>query len=304
MAWYDELFDALGNIGDTSGLDSAMMEAGATTLPSYLPTDYSNLDAAMMAAGSTALPYGGVSSGTPFYLRPGFLQGAGSAIGGLSQAYAGSRAAGAQVDAADRAAALQERIYNSMAARNQGAETLGNLARNRYGELVGLGPNTNAMGYGSAVQPFDMSKFEADPGYSFRMSEGLKALDRQAAARGGLMSGAALKAAGRFGQESASQEFGNAYNRYRQNRADQLAPLSDLMIGGTNATNATNTAMGNYGTNVGNLMGQAGQATGAGYLGAGNSVNNLFGALNHQYNTNQMMDILDRSRRSSYAPIG
>ena len=304
MAWYDELFDALGSIGDTSGLDSAMMEAGATTLPSYLPTDYSNFDSAMMAAGSTALPYGGASSGTPFYLRPGFLQGAGSAIGGLSQAYAGSRAAGAQVDAADRAAALQERIYNSMAARNQGAETLGNLARNRYGELVGLGPNTNAMGYGSAVQPFDMSKFQADPGYNFRMSEGLKALDRQAAARGGMMSGAALKAAGRYGQESASQEFGNAYNRYRQNRADQLDPLMYAMTGGTNATNATNTALGNYGTNVGNLMGQAGQATGAGYLGAGNSLNNLFGALNQQYNTNQMMDILDRSRRSSYAPIG
>lgn len=304
MAWYDELFDALGSIGDTSGLDSAMMEAGATTLPSYLPTDYSNLDAAMMAAGSTNLPYGGASSGTPFYLRPGFLQGAGSAIGGLSQAYAGSRAAGAQVDAADRAAALQERIYNSMAARNQGAETLGNLARNRYGELVGLGPNTNAMGYGSAVQPFDMSKFQADPGYGFRMSEGLKALDRQAAARGGLMSGAALKAAGRYGQESASQEFGNAYNRYRQNRQDQLDPLMYAMTGGTNATNATNTAMGNYGTNVGNLMGRAGEATGAGYLGAGNSLNNLFGALNQQYNTNQMMDILDRSRRSSYAPIG
>jgi hypothetical protein len=149
-----------------------------------------------------------------------------------------------------------------------------------------------------------MSKFQADPGYSFRMSEGLKALDRQAAARGGLMSGAALKAAGRFGQESASQEFGNAYNRYRQNRQDQLDPLMYAMTGGTNATNATNTAMGNYGTNVGNLMGQAGQATGAGYLGAGNSLNNLFGALNQQYNTNQMMDILDRSRRSSYAPIG
>jgi len=304
MAWYDELFDALGGIGDTSGLDSAMMEAGSTALPSYLPTDYSNFDSAMMAAGSTALPYGGASSGTPFYLDPRFLQGAGSAIGGLSQAYAGSRAAGAQVDAADRAAALQERIYNSMAARNQGAETLGNLARNRYGELVGLGPNTNAMGYGSAVQPFDMSKFQADPGYNFRMSEGLKALDRQAAARGGMMSGAALKAAGRYGQESASQEFGNAYNRYRQNRADQLDPLMYAMTGGTNATNATNTAMGNYGTNVGNLMGQAGQATGAGYLGAGNSLNNLFGALNQQYNTNQMMDILDRSRRSSYAPIG
>jgi len=277
--------------------DFASSPAVADTASSFNPLQ--GYEAGVSAANEAAS-----SGGTPFYLRPGFLQGAGSAIGGLSQAYAGSRAAGAQVDAADRAAALQERIYNSMAARNQGAETLGNLARNRYGELVGLGPNTNAMGYGSAVQPFDMNKFQEDPGYNFRLSEGLKALDRQAAARGGLMSGAALKAAGRYGQESASQEYGNAYNRYRQNRADQLGPLSDLMVGGTNATNATNTALGNYGTNVGNLMGQAGQATGAGYLGAGNSVNNLFGALNQQYSTNQMMDILDRSRRSSYAPIG
>ena len=304
MAWYDELFDALGNIGDTSGLDAGIIAAGSDTLPSYSPADYSNLDSAMMTAGSTNLPYGGASSGTPFYLRPGFLQGAGSAIGGLSQAYAGSRAAGAQVDAADRAAALQERIYNSMAARNQGAETLGNLARNRYGELVGLGPNTNAMGYGSAVQPFDMSKFQEDPGYNFRLSQGMKALNASMAAKGLGISGPNIKGAINFGQDAGSQEYGNAYNRYRQNRQDQLDPLMYAMTGGTNATNATNTAMGNYGTNVGNLMGQAGQATGAGYLGAGNSVNNLFGALNNQYNTNQMMDILDRSRRSSYAPIG
>jgi len=296
MAWYDDLYNALG--GGIEDLFSSS-PAVADTASSFNPLQ--GYEAGVSAANEAASSGGG---GTPFYLRPGFLQGAGSAIGGLSQAYAGSRAAGAQIDAADRAAALQERIYNSMAARNQGAETLGNLARNRYGELVGLGPNTNAMGYGSAVQPFDMSKFQEDPGYNFRLSEGLKALDRQAAARGGLMSGAALKAAGRYGQDAASQEYGNAYNRYRQNRADQLGPLSDLMVGGTNATNATNTALGNYGTNVGNLMGQAGQATGAGYLGAGNSVNNLFGALNQQYNTNQMMDILDRSRRSSYAPIG
>ena len=301
MAWYDELFDALGNIGDTSGLDSAMMEAGATTLPSYLPTDYSNLDAAMMAAGSTALPYGGVSSGTPFYLRPGFLQGAGSAIGGLSQAYAGSRAAGAQVDAADRAAALQERIYNSMAARNQGAETLGNLARNRYGELVGLGPNTNAMGYGSAVRPFSQEDLDKDVIYGNALRYGDKALRQARASQGRLMSGGTALESFRLAGGPIAEA---ARTRYRENLADQLSPLTYAMTGGTNATNATNTAMGNYGTNVGNLMGQAGQATGAGYLGAGNSLNNLFGALNQQYNTNQMMDILDRSRRSSYAPIG
>ena len=298
MAWYDKLVDELFGSGGGGELDTAMMAAGSTPV-SYNPADYGGLDAAMMAAGSTPLSYGG-SADTPFYLRPGFLQGVGSAIGGLGQAYAGQRAAGAQVDAADRALALQERIYNSMAARNQDAEKLGNLARNRYGELVGLGPNTNAMGYGSAVQPFDMNKFQADPGYEYRLAESQKAEDRIASRNRNLFGSAALANAQRNRQGMASQEFGNAYNRYRQNRADQLDPLMYAMTGGTNATNATNTAMGNYGTNAANLMGQAGQATGAGYLGAGSSINNLFGALNNQYNTNQMMDILRESRRSSY----
>jgi hypothetical protein len=54
---------------------------------------------------------------------------------------------------------------------------------------------------------------QADPGYQFRLSEGLKALDRQAAARGGLISGGALKASQRYGQDMASQEYGQAYNR-------------------------------------------------------------------------------------------
>ena len=249
----------------------------------------------MMAAGSTTLP-----SGIPFYLRPGFLQGAGSAIGGLGQAYAGQQAAGTQAAAADRAAALQERIYNSMAMRNQGAELLGNMARDRYGELVGLGPNTNAMGYGSAVQPFDMSKFGADPGRAFRFQSGMDALNRTAAANAGLQSGAALKAATRYGQDFGSQEYGNAYNRYQTDQAARLSPLMYAMTGGTNATNATNTAMGNMGTNVGNLMGQSAQATAAGQLGLGNSINNFAGALNNQYNTNQMMDILRDSRLSAY----
>lgn len=65
---------------------------------------------------------------------------------------------------------------------------------------------------------FSMEKFQQDPGYAFRMSEGLKALDRTAAARGGLISGGAMKAASRYGQDMASQEYQNAFNRYNQNR--------------------------------------------------------------------------------------
>jgi hypothetical protein len=52
-----------------------------------------------------------------------------------------------------------------------------------------------------------------DPGYQFRVSEGRKALDAQAAAKGGLISGGALKAAQNYGQQLASQEYGRAYER-------------------------------------------------------------------------------------------
>jgi hypothetical protein len=56
----------------------------------------------------------------------------------------------------------------------------------------------------SRYTPFGMKQFTADPGYGFRLAEGQKALDRQAAARGGLISGAALRGAQRYGQEMGS----------------------------------------------------------------------------------------------------
>ena len=330
MEWWDELLNTLGGSSDTSGFDSAMMAAGSDALPSYSPADYSNFDSAMMAAGSTALPYGGASSGIPFYLRPGFLQGAGSAFGGLGQAYAGQQAASTQAAAADRAAALQERIYNSMAMRNLPAESAGNLARDRYLELIGLGPNTNAMGYGSANQPFAMQGYNPSalpPNFS-RANLEEDVIRQDALRNANRISDRTLSSRGLFqspqramaemsnrlntgegalrrfqeNQDRQSSAYNRAYNYSRQNRADQLDPLGNLMTGGTNATNATNTAMGNMGTNVGDLINQSAQATAAGQLGLGNSVNNFAGALNQQYNTNQMMDILRDSRRSAYNP--
>ena len=297
MDWFDEFLAALGS-GGGGELDTAMMAAGSSPV-SYNPADYSGLDAAMMAAGSTPVSYGG-SSDTPFYLRPGFLQGAGSAIGGLSQAYAGQRAAGAQVDAANRAIDLQAQQRREDIARLQPRLDVGNNALAQ-------------MQSGAFAQPaaftYNPNKYVASPGYDFRRNQGLLALDRTAAANAGLQSGAALKAAARFGGDLAAQDYRefdardyaralDAYNSSvaRSNTGyNRLAGLADV---GQTAGTQIGTAGQNYATNVGNLTGQAGQATGAGYLGAGSSINNLFGALNNQYNTNQMVDIL---RRSSYA---
>jgi hypothetical protein len=122
-----------------------------------------------------------------------------------------------------------------------------------------------------------MSDFQADPGYAFRLAEGQKGLDRQAAARGGLISGGALKAATRYGQDMGSQEYGNAYNRYQTNRSNQLAPLGSIATMGANAATNNATQVGNYGTNVGNLMTDTGTTQGNALLATQRANNSAYG---------------------------
>lgn len=89
---------------------------------------------------------------------------------------------------------------------------------------------------------FDPGKFdptqidlEADPGYKFRMSEGVEALDKSAAARGRLLSGAQNKAITGFAQDSASQEYGNAYARYADKYSKDYAREADIYAKETDA---------------------------------------------------------------------
>jgi hypothetical protein len=137
--------------------------------------------------------------------------------------------------------------------------------------------------------PFGMSQFQADPGYAFRLSEGQKALDRSAAARGGLISGNALKAATGYGQEMGSQEYTNAFNRYQQERAAKLQPLQSLAgvgqttaagLGAAGAANAN--AMGNYLTS-------GAAASAAGNVGAANAIT---GGLGTYMNYNQSNNLI------------
>ncbi len=203
--------------------------------------------------------------------------------GGLDAAGAAQDAAQTQADAANRAADLQRQTYQEQTALNAPWREAGLTGQNRLMELLGLGGNAGAAGYGKYAQDFSMKDFQQDPGYVFRLSEGQKALERSAAARGGLISGGALKAATRFGQDMGSQEYGNAFNRYQTNRTNQLQPLGNLMNSGQAATNQQAAQLGQYGTNAGNLMTQAGQSVAAGQLGAGNTLNNALGAMSSTY---------------------
>lgn len=141
--------------------------------------------------------------------------------------------------------------------------------------------------FGSLARNFSMQDFEQDPGYAFRQAEGQKAIERSAAARGGLLSGAAMKGIERFGQGLASEEYQNAFNRFQSNQNNQFNRFASLAGVGQTANNALQTAGSNYANaigqigmnnaaNQGNSLMAQGNARASGYLGAGNAFANTF----------------------------
>jgi len=154
---------------------------------------------------------------------------------------------------------------------------------------------TPVADYGKYARDFSMQDFTTDPGYAFRMSEGLKSLDRQAAARGGLISGGALKAAQRYGQDLGSQEYQNAFNRYQVNRANQLTPLQSMSGMGQTTAEQLGNAGQTYAGQAGAAYGAAGQAQASGYMGAANAISGGLGQyLNYQSNNNLLAAINKR----------
>ena len=216
----------------------------------------------------------------------------GSALLGMSSSRS---ATSQQADAADRAAQLQADQYAQTRADQEPFRQAGMTSQNRLMELMGIGGNAGAEGYGRYGRDFSMQDFQQDPGYGFRLSEGLKGLDRQAAARGGLISGAALKAATRYGQEMGSQEYQNAFNRYQTNRSNQLNPLQSLMGAGQTSTNALGQAGQQYANNAGQMYQNAGEARASGYMGQANALSGgVSQYMNYQQNQNMMNQMNQR----------
>jgi hypothetical protein len=215
----------------------------------------------------------------------------------LTGADAAKSAAQTQADSAREANALLYKMYQEQKGLQEPFRGAGITAQNRLLDLLGLSQNRGAEGFGKYGRDFSMSDFTADPGYAFRLAEGQKGLDRQAAARGGLISGGALKAATRYGQEMGSQEYTNAFNRYQTNRANQLNPLGNLLTSGQAAASNQAAAAGNYGTQAGGNITGAGAATAAGQVGSTNALTN---ALSSYLNYSSSQNLADSIRKSTY----
>ena len=92
-----------------------------------------------------------------------------------------------------------------------------------------------------------MADLQIDPGYAFRLQQGQTTLDRSAAARGGAISGEAIKDSVNFGQQSASQEYQNAFQRFQTSTQNRYANLSGvanrgIAAAGTQAGDITSAA--------------------------------------------------------------
>ena len=192
--------------------------------------------------------------------------------GGLIAAGGAKKAANVQAEAAREAQAANERALERQIGLQEPFRQGGLTAQDEIMKLLGIGGDASAEGYGSLAKPFGMEQFEQDPGYAFRQSEGMKALERSAAARGLLQSGPTLKGIQRFGQESASQEYGNAFNRYQIERSARLNPLQSLMGSGQSATNVMTGNIGQSSQNEQNNIMGAGQARASGYVGQANAL--------------------------------
>ena len=222
---------------------------------------------------------------------------AGSAVLGAGSGLIGSsKAASAQENAAAQSAAVQKEMTDkSIAAQREmfdiGRTDLapyregGVTAQNQLMTLLGLGGDTAAQGYGKYAKDFGMSDFTTDPGYQFRLEQGMRALNASAAAKGMGQSGANIKGAIDYGQNKASDEYTNAFNRYQTNRTAQLDPLFKLYSGGQASAAGSAAQAGTLGTNLGNTYTAAGQgqaqaavaggnAQASGYLNQANAVTN------------------------------
>ena len=245
-----------------------------------------------------------------------FLGGpAGAAIGasiggGVDSSQAANNAASTQAAAATQSADVSKQISDQQialareqfianAALQEPFRQAGIKGQNRLIDVLGLSGNTGAQGYGSATKDFSMADFQADPGYAFRLSEGQKALERSAAARGGLLSGGTGKALQRFGQDLGSQEYTNAFNRYQTNRANLLQPLQSLAGQGQSTANTIgnygqtmasdiNSSLGNYGTNATNALMAGANARASGYVGSSNALNTAIGNAGNLYLNNML----------------
>lgn len=190
-------------------------------------------------------------------------------IGGAVQSDSASKASYSQRLASDQASALQQQQYDQTRADNAPYRALASEVA-IPGIRDFLAKNNSQLSTGDVT---------SEPGYQFGLSEGTKALQGSAAAKGGLYSGATLKALLRFGNDYGSTKYNDAFNRLETSRSNQYNRLASAAGIGQAATGQVTAAGQNYASNVGSNLIGAGNAAGASSIAQGNAFGNALNRL-------------------------
>jgi hypothetical protein len=192
---------------------------------------------------------------------------AAGAIGGAAISASGAdKAAKKQKKAAKKAAQIQQ---NALKQQTELAAPYVEAGKNALAEYQKLAP----------YQDFGMAQFQADPGYNFRMAEGLKALERSASARGLLQSGGTLKGIQQYGQNLASSEYENAFSRYLSQREARLDPYRYLSGQGQAAAAGQAANVGSSGAALAEIAAQRGNIQAAQAAGTAGAIGNAFSSI-------------------------
>lgn len=207
---------------------------------------------------------------------------AAASIGGsLISSSAQSDAADTQAAAADRASAGVDARYQQIRNDLQPYRDAGTTA------LIGL----NSLG--APIDPARLDELtakypvqwdpsqaglESTPGYQFTRSQGLKAVENSASARGQGISGNQLRAAGEYATGLANQTYGDQYSRYLQGMGAYLGQnqqIFNMLLGANSQGFNQLLARGQLGANAAAQTGSFGSAASgqisSNTIGAGNA---------------------------------
>jgi len=191
---------------------------------------------------------------------------------GIMQSNAARGAAQTQADAARYAADQERAMYEQSRAdlapfRETGYTALKDIEQMKPFLTAQFGPEQFAQ--------------YLDPSMAFRQRLGTQATERLANVGGGALSGNTLRALQDYGQNLASTEYGNAFNRFQTERGNIYNTLANIAGMGQNAVNTGVQASQATAGNLGQLAVGGGQAQAAGTIGAANAYGNALSGLSN-----------------------
>jgi hypothetical protein len=205
---------------------------------------------------------------------------AGSIGGALVQSHAANRAQQAQAQALQQAIGGEQKIWGQTQAGLQPFQQAGQRAVGQLSGLMAPGGALMQPWNQPFVAPTGATEFN-DPGYQFRLQQGMEALQRSAAAQGNLLTGGTMKDITNYAQNYASNEYSNVYNRalteyqqryniFQANQANQFNRLAALSGAGQTAAGQLGSLGLGTAHDIAGLTSDIGAARATGYINRGN----------------------------------